>query len=146
MSILCHLTIEKPLVFLFFFFSPAANNKKAKPQIHWIGLSQRWDLSDAQVIRCPLSRVNFPRIPYSEKVNWLSLANGHTEPNFGCRKERSTRLSIKQDHIDGQHKTVFFSVVCIIITSCLHIEQLLHYCSTYKNIVRNLEQTCTLQT
>lgn len=85
---------------------------------------------------CPV--VNFLRILYIENVNWLSLANGHTEPYSGCRKEKSTSLSIKQDYIDSQHKTVFFSVVCIIITSCLHIEQLLHYCSTYKNIVRNL--------
>ena len=50
----------------------------------------------------------FPRILYTENVNWLSLANGHTEPYFGCRKQRSTSLSIKQDHLDGQHKTAFF--------------------------------------
>lgn len=59
-------------------------------------------------------------------------------PILAVEKKKSTSLSIKQDCIDSQHKTVIFSVVCIIITSCLHIEQLLHYCSTYKNIVRNL--------
>lgn len=70
-----------------------------------------WDLSDAQVAGCPLSSSEFfPESFYIENTNWLSLANGHTEPYFGHRKERNTSLSIEQDHIDSQHKTVFFQL------------------------------------
>lgn len=122
-------------------FFPAPPQPVIKKQSH---KSIEWTEPDMRPQWCAsgwlpnVQRWISPRILYTESVNWLSLANGRTEPYVGRTKERSTSLSIKQDHIDSQHKTVFFPVVCIIITSCLHIEQLLHYCSTYKNIVRNL--------
>lgn len=48
-----------------------------------------WDLRDVQVIGCPLSSDEFSPESFNEieKVNWLSLANGHTEPHFAVEKK-----------------------------------------------------------
>lgn len=92
----------------------------------WSHKSIEWTEPDARPQWCTSGWLPFvqwwifPRILLHWKYQLTKLGKWSHWALFGHRKERNTSLSIEQDHIDSQHKTVFFF-------SCLHNNNMFAY-------------------